>query len=318
MLRPRAISPLHRQELFLESGLARWLTAWRVESPSVIIATTACYLATGVFAFLVSQLTDNVAWVVDFFQVPAPLLMLWLALLQFSLSLNATRNFSPDDVLRPAWILITCSAGCQLVGSLLTQVLGADSGLNPIVHQPDWRETLIPVLRHVGHTIGGTFRFALLSVGLHYALKAYRQSGFNSRLTWMDWVPLSLMAAYLLRNVVDVTFAIRHGRHPDVWEVLSWPTDPLLGLLLAQGLLLLRSAKKMGSGMIGRSWKAFAVGLFLIALADVGQWALSYGYLPLPFDALIWYLWLPAAGAFACAPAYQLEVIRRAEISPNG
>ena len=195
---------------------------------------------------------------------------------------------------------------------------GADSGLNPIAHQPDWRETLIPLLQHAyGHTIGGTFRFALLSMGLHSALKAYRQSGFSSRFTWIDWALLSLMAAYLARNVVDVTLAMRHGRHPDAWELLSWPTDPLLGLLLAQGLLLLRSAQKMGSGMIGRPWKAFAVGLFLTTLGDVGQWALSYGYLPLPFDSLIWYLWLPAAGAFACAPAYQLEVIRRAESSRN-
>jgi hypothetical protein len=128
MPRPRAISPLHRQQLFLESGLPHWMAAWRVESPSVIIATTACYLATGVFAFLVWQLTGNVEWVVEFFQVPAALLMLWLALLQFSLSLNATRNFSSDDFLRPAWMLIACSAGCQLVGSFLTQVLGRIPG----------------------------------------------------------------------------------------------------------------------------------------------------------------------------------------------
>ena len=98
-----------------------------VESPSVIIATTACYLA-GVRAFLVWQLTGNVEWVVEFFQGPAALLMLWLALLQFSLSLNATRNFSSDDFLRPAWMLIACSAGCQLVGSFLTQVLGRIPG----------------------------------------------------------------------------------------------------------------------------------------------------------------------------------------------
>ena len=84
---------------------------------------------------------------------------------------------------------------------------------------------------------------------------------------------------------------------------------------MAQGLLLLRSAQKMGSGMIGRCWKALAAGLFLTALGDVGQWARSYGYLPTACEALIWYVWLPAACAFACAPAFQLEVIRHAELS---
>ena len=308
---------MRRQEFF--SGWLRpeWTTAWRLESPSVIIGITACYLAAGLFAFLAWKLTDNLAWVVEFFQAPAALLMVWLALLQFSLSLHATRSFSPDDWLRPAWMLITSSAGFQLVGTVLIQLLGTDSRLNPIAHQADWREMLIPVIRHVGHVIEGTLRFALLSAGLYYALKAYRRAGFISRFTRVDWTVLILMAAYLVRNVWDVEFAIAHGKHPDAWEMLSWPTDPLLGLLLAQGLLLLRSAQKMGSGMIGRCWKAFAAGLFLTALADVGQWAWSYGYLPTPCEALIWYMWLPAACAFACAPAFQLEVIRHAESSAN-
>ena len=308
---------MRRQEFF--SGWLRpeWTTAWRLESPSVIIGITACYLAAGLFAFLAWKLTDNLAWVVEFFQAPAALLMVWLALLQFSLSLHATRSFSPDDWLRPAWMLITSSAGFQLVGTVLIQLLGTDSRLNPIAHQAVWRETLIPLLRHVGHTIGETLRFALLSAGLYYALKAYRRAGFISRFTRVDWTVLILMAAFLVRNMWDVEFAIAHGKHPDAWEMLSWPTDPLLGLLLAQGLLLLRSAQKMGSGMIGRCWKAFAAGLFLTALGDVGQWAWSYGYLPTACEALIWYMWLPAACAFACAPAFQLEVIRHAELSAN-
>ncbi len=290
---------------------------WRAGSPSVIIATTVCYLAAGVVAFLAWQLTGNDAWVIEFFQMPAALLTIWLALLHFWLSLSASRNFAPNDLLRPAWALIAFSAGCQLVGSLLSQVLGVNSRLNPLALQPGWRESLLPELRRVGLTIGGTLRFALLSVGLHYAVKAYRQSGFRGRLKPIDWALLSLMAAYVARNVVDVTFAFRQGKHLDAWELLSWPTDPLLGLLLAQGLLLFRSAQQMGSGMVGRCWKAFAVGLFLTALGDVGMWAFGYGYLPLPWASLIWYVWLPAAGAFACAPAFQLEVIRHAETATN-
>jgi hypothetical protein len=114
----------------MESVLSNWQTTWLIGSPPVIIAIAACYLAAGVFAFLAWHLTDNLASVVEFFQVPAALPMIWLAMLQFLLSLNATRNFSQDDFLRPAWTPITRSAGCQLVSSLLSQVLGVDSRLN--------------------------------------------------------------------------------------------------------------------------------------------------------------------------------------------
>ena len=122
-----------------------------------------------------------------------------------------------------------------------------------------------------------------------------------------------LMAVYLVRNVVDVVYSVEHGKQPDIWEVLGWPTDPILALLLAQGLLLFRYAQQMGSGMIGHCWKAFAIGVFLTALGDVGVWAFNYGYLVWPWVSITWYLWLPAACAFACAPAYQLEAIYHAE-----
>jgi hypothetical protein len=312
MLRRWGNKPLRTQELLSESRPRNYFAAWRASS--IIVGITGCYLAAGLFAFLAWQFTGNIAWAVEFFQVPAALVMVWLALLQLSLSLKVTANFAPDDLLRPGWMLITASAGCQFVGSLLSQVLGVNSRLNPLALVPRWRESLIPELRHVGLTFGGTLRFALLSVGLLFAVKAYRQSGLLSRLRAIDWAVLTLMAVYLARNVVDVAVAIRQGKHPDAWELLNWPTDPLLGLLLAQGLLLFRSAQRMGSGMVGRCWKAFAIGLFLTALGDLGLWAINYGYLPGPWQSLAWYVWLPAAAAFACAPAFQLEMIRHAAI----
>src|SRR5581483_861355 len=58
--------------------------------------------------------------------------------------------------------------------------------------------------------------------------------------------------------------------------------------------------------------RRFSFCVFLTALGNIGIWATNYGYLPWPWSALIWYLWLPAAAAFARAPAFQLEVIRNA------
>ena len=81
---------------------------------------------------------------------------------------------------------------------------------------------------------------------------------------------------------------------------------------MGEALLLRRSVQRMGSSRIAKCWSAFSIGVFLIALGDVGGWAEVYGYLPYPWSSLTWFLWLPAAACFALAPAYQLEAIRSA------
>ena len=278
---------------------------------SLIARITAAYLAIGVLAFVVWQITGNPAWTIEFFRVPAAVLMVCLALTEFWLASTVIHHFSTDDLLRPGWTLIACSAGCQLAGMVCSQILGVSSRINPLSVLPG-HGLLIALTRSIGLLIGGTFRFALLAAGLHFALKAYRQAGFMGRMRWMDWVVCTVFAGFLLRNVADVVVAIRAGKTPDIWEVLGWPVDPLLWVLLLQALLLFRSASQMGNGRIALCWKAFSAAIFLTALGDVGLWAVNYGYLPWPWSAVTWYLWLPAAAAFARAPAFQLEVIRDA------
>lgn len=280
--------------------------------PAMIARIAAAYLTIGILAFAVWQLTANEAWVDEFFRVPAALLMVFLALLEFWLSVAVIHHFSADDLLRPGWTLISCSAGCQFVGMICSQVLGVRSRINPLEVISGAEQFLIPLMRNVGLLIGGSFRFALLAAGLHFALKAYKQSGLLGRLARTDWVVFGGFGFFIVRNVVDVVVAMRQGKTPDVWEVLGWPVDPLLLLLLLQAFLLLRSTQEMSNGRIGLCWKAFSVGVFLTALGDIGVWATNYGYLPWPWSALTWYVWLPAAAAFARAPAFQLEVIRNA------
>ena len=292
---------------------SEWPVAW---SP-LVARITAAYLTVGVLAFFAWQLSGNDAWVIQFFRVPAAVLMVFLALVEFWLSSAVLRHFSSDDLLRPGWTLIACSAGCQFVGMICSQVMGVNSSLNPLNISSSAGESLVPLMRSIGLLIGGTFRFALLAGGLHFALKAYRQSDLLGRLTRADWVVFGAFGAFILRNVADVVVAVRHGHKPDVWEVFGWPVDPLLLLLLLQALLLFRSTQQMGAGRIGLCWKAFSVGVFLTALGDVGLWAANYNYLPWPWNALIWYVWLPAAAAFARAPAFQLEVLRNAR-NPAG
>jgi hypothetical protein len=243
----------------------------------------------GIGAFVAWRITGNIAWVVEFFQVPAALIMVGLAILEVWLCLYAVNQFSADDLLHRGWMLIAGSAGCQLVGAVYSQILGVPSRLNPL-----------------------TYEVVLLAGGLSFALMAYRRAGLYGRLSPLDWAVLVGFGAYIARNVADVVAAMQAGKKPDIWEMLGWPTDPLLWLLLAEALVLFRSAQQMATGRIGRCWKAFAAGIFLTSLGDVGMWAANYGYLPWPWSSLTWYLWLPAAAAFARAPALQVEVIREA------
>jgi hypothetical protein len=256
--------------------------------------------------------------VVEFFQVPAALIMVGLAILEVWLCLYAVNQFSADDLLHRGWMLIAGSAGCQLVGAVYSQILGVPSRLNPLTFEVGQSGWVLYVARQIGLTVGGPFRFVLLAGGLSFALMAYRRAGLYGRLAPLDWAVLVGFGAYIARNVADVVAAMQAGKKPDIWEMLGWPTDPLLWLLLAEALLLFRSAQQMAAGRIGRCWKAFAAGIFLTSLGDVGMWAANYGYLPWPWSSLTWYLWLPAAAAFARAPAFQLEVIREATTGIRG
>jgi hypothetical protein len=169
-----------------------------------------------------------------------------------------------------------------------------------------------PVARRYGHFLGGTLRFGLLAVGLFWALKVYRRAGFLGRLSWLEWLTMAPAAVYVLFEAGGVVVAVRGGKELVLWEILGWPVDPLLCVLLAEAFLLRSSVERMGEGWIGRSWKAFSAGVFLILLGNIGGMAEAYGYLQWPWNSLTWYIWIPAACAFALAPAYQLDAIHRA------
>ncbi len=304
------------------------MTRWRVISGSqaqdrtlglpvgcaaAIVVITGGYLAAGVAAFAAWQLTGDTAWVEQFFTVPGALLTIWLASIELWMCLRVTRHFVAGEPLRSAWLLISGAAVFGLAGAILVQVLGTDSKLNVLLYltEAGSRQTVLK-LALAGHALGGTFRFAFLAGGLAMALSVYRRSGFLGRLHVLDRALLVLLGIFVARNIVDVVVALRGGKHPEFWEVLGWPVDPLLWLLLGEGLVLYRSVQAMGPGLIGRCWKAFSAAIFLTSLGVVGLWANEYGYLPWPWNSVTWFVWLPASACFALAPTFQLEALESA------
>jgi hypothetical protein len=294
--RPRAVEGEGRPGVLVPVGCAA----------GILAASAACF-AGGIAALAAWRFSGDPAWIQQFFRLPGAFMMILLAAIQVWLSIWATRQFAPGEAMRSAWALITLSAACATAAAILVQFLSVPSVLNPLVRLSATPEPWLRECGTVGHLLGGPARFALLAVGLYGALRAYRRAGFLGRLRWPDVVVLAIFTAYLARNLVDVVAAHRAFG----WaEVAGWPTDPLLLVLLVEGMLLRRSVQQMGRGRVGYCWTAFSLGVFLTAAGDVGGWAEAYGYLPYPWSAAVWFVWLPAAVCFAVAPAYQLEALR--------
>ncbi len=146
-------------------------------------------------------------------------------------------------------------------------------------------------------------------------LRQYRQSGFLAGYKLIDWAVLIFTGGYVAREAIDVIARIIHRKALTPAELVDLPVDPLLWILLAEALLLFRSVRNMGSGWIGKCYGAFCAAIFLILVGDMALWAPSWGYLPWPWSALGWYVWMPAAAAFALAPTYQWEAMRSAEFA---
>lgn len=278
---------------------------------TLILLVTAAHLAVGLAVLAVYLFSGNATWVEQFFRVPGGLLLVALAGMQLAYSVLAWRGFDPGEPMRSAWGFISLAAACEMAGSLAVQILSADSIVNPLRGAAIWPDAA-GWIRQAGLIAGGTCRFACLATGLFYALRVYRHAGFLARLLWPDRVILGVLAGYIVWEFADLGIAVRQGKHPGAAEMAGWPVDPLLWVLLLEAMLLYRSVRAMGPGWIGRCWMAFGAGVALVALGDVSLWATAYGYLRWPWNALGWYVWLPASAAFALAPAYQLHAMRMA------
>jgi len=265
------------------------------------------------------RITGNATWVSVFFPLPGTLLTFCLAIIGLWLGLQVTGHFSSGDLLRKGWTLIALSNGMLAVGVAVAQFLRATSPLYPFLLTASGGESVLSIARRNGVTVSGPVRFALIAVGLLYVLRAYRRSGLLGKLRLLDWVLLALFGVFVGRNLAAIAVAVRgENGTPALWQIIGWPVDPLLWLLFAEALLLFRSAQQMDPGRIGRCWKVLAVGIFLTVATDVGLWASNYGYIEGYWSALIYYAWIPAAAAFARAPALQLEAIRAAVTGGSG
>jgi hypothetical protein len=277
-----------------------------------LVLFTATYTVVSILAFAAAAYTRDFRLLHWFFQVPGALALICLPAGEAWLAWKVSRSFGAGEPLRRAWVFICLSAACAAAGALYSQVVGTRSPLNPFTGMANWSQQSAADLRQTGLVLGGTFRFALLACGLYFATTTYRRAGLLGKLRLADRLLMGCLAVYVVLEFRDLALAMQRGRRPDVFEIMMWPVDPLLWVLVGQALLVLRSVRGTGMGWIGRCWTACAAAVLATLAGDVGLWFVTRGYLPWPWSSLTWFIWLPAAGAFALAPAYQWEAIQHA------
>ena len=287
--------------------LPRW-TSW-------IWSVTAVYLAVGLVTLVQSLMSGRFRALELLFRYPGAALMVALSAAAVWFSLQVLREFSPGEPLRLGWRLIALAALCSVFSTLCVQVLSTSLVSRLFDQQVMQAGGAGSLIQKAGVLAGGTIRFTLLTAALWNVLRIYRQSGLLPRFEAMDWVVLAGIALYVGLETRETVLAIRAGMRPPLGMVLGWPTDLLLLGLSAEALLLYRSARQMRPGLIGKCWQSIAIGTFLVTLGNVLLWAARSSYLPWPWSALEWYVWLPAEAAFALAPLYQLQAVYAARSS---
>ncbi len=284
---------------------------FRLEAvPRIVLWSTALLLLAGVAAFNAWWRTGNPLWIRAYFYYPGALFFLGSSALAGWCAYLCWREFAPGDLLRPAWFLIVLSALSQLAGGLVSQVLGNESHLNPLLYLPAGRrEAAIRMALELGRIFGPLY-LAFLAWGLFYVVRACRRNGILGSLKLIDCVLLGIVVVFTAYYVSTVAFAGRSQGH--ALPLVDWISDPLLCVLLFEVILIRRSTANMGWGLISRCWMSFTVAVFLTSVGDIGLWAAANGHLPYSLEAASWYVWFIASAAYALGPVYQLQAFRRA------
>lgn len=279
--------------------------------PQLVLLATLIQMALGIGALISWQVTGTIAIVVDFFKYEGAIFFLLAGAAEVCLSYFCWRQFSKGESLGIAWRWIVGASAAHFTGAVLSQILGIESYLNPLVYAhlalgPAQLESI----RQIGLVVGGPVQMVLLARGLWLLLRVYRQSGLFFRLTRPDWFMIAVLTAYTVREAWQVAGLLKAGKTFTVPEAILWASNALLIVLLIEAICIRRSLLSMGWGLIARCWAAFVAAIVLTALGDIGIWATWNGYLPWPWSSMVWYVWFLVSGAFALGPAYQVQAFR--------
>lgn len=230
---------------------------------------------------------------------------LWLCLL-------VLRSFPSGAPLRSAWMLITLSATARTASGVLTQFLGTDWLLNPLLWNGHAKSGLVERIWLIAQLAGGPVRLVLLAAAMHLVLRTFRKIGLPVRPGATDWAMSGIFCLYTVCRFSEAGMASLAGRPVGIENWISLAGMPTLCVLFLQAMLLRRSLARMGNGLITRSWVALVYAVLLTGAAEVVSWVMPYISENLSLAMFGSLMRLPIAAAFALVPAYQVATQCRA------
>jgi len=282
---------------------------------NAILWLTAIHMAVAAIIFVLWRTTGDDAKIELFFRYQGSLFFVVCAAVELWLAWIAFRQFSHGEPMRAAWLLIMLAALYRLVGYAFSKILNTESHLNPLFFAFRLRDaSFYRACERFGLLVSGPLSMLLLSAGLFIILRALRRLGMLSKLRVFDYLLITAVAAFTIRQAYEIVSWVKVTPAPfDLYKMLAWSSDPLLSILLIEAILIGRSAIGAGWGLIAKSWGAFSIGIFLTSLGDIGIWATTnHNYIPWPYSSITWYVWFLASAAYVLGPAYQVEACRRA------
>lgn len=265
----------------------------------------ACHLALGMIAYEHFLLTGEYVLLNWYFWVLGALFFLVMAGTECWLAFLCRSWFDPDEPMRLVWGMFGCAALARLAGFTLRELSdrhlpwGAWLNLHPGAANAS--------LGQIGLVAGGPVSMAFLAIGLGRVLAIQRRFRMAGSLTRGDQALLFLILAFSVSQIA-INLPLL-GRHPSIWTIVLWLSDPLLSLLLVEAVLVWRSVMRLGQGLLARCWGMLVVAIVTTSAGDAAIWASNHGLISESLTALSWYIWFVAAAAFASAPAYQLAAM---------
>lgn len=327
--------------------------AWSVLPRVVVGAAVGCLLVAGAL-HLTWIATGHDIWLEAFRAVNGAFLVccaavgLWQAVV-------ARRSFASADPLRGAWTLLALAAAARLAGHLLTngfawpapQAAHGVAQVGRVVAGPLFMTLVVLGLAgalRVYRRRGLLVRLERIDLALIAGVGLFAVRFLYDLIQWHAASAAAATAAAAVANTSAIANASASAStmSATLLDAVSWTSDPLLAVLLLEAILIRRAAIRMGAGYrsmlldatlirrdaaqlgagdVSRCWTAFAAGIVLTSLGDVGLWAAAHGYLAWPWTSAFWYVWPLADTAFAVAPAWQVMACRsgrRYETAPAG
>jgi hypothetical protein len=280
-------------------------------APRWIVLVTTVEALVGlamVQAMIAARTTFTVSLSAD---APGALLLVGMACVQAWLSVCVLRSFRRGDPLRPAWLLIALAGFSRALGGVLAEVVGSYSLWNPLVWADKGSPEQLATIRRLGSLVGGPLEMVLLVAGLWGVLRLMHALGLWNGFKLSDGPVLLIAGALACFHILRAVGSLAgEGAVPD--RIAGLAKSILLCVLAVEAAALLRAACRLGTGLIGRCWIAFAAAVFVTLLGETGSWAASQGHPAGGLSLLVHCLWFAAAAAYALGPAYQIAAIERA------